>query len=66
MPTETSQSQFTDGTGIGPGDLTLINAMTPVNRELRAIRILLGAILNELSGRDIDISEFTALEALEG
>ena len=67
MPPEpTGQSQFIDLSGPGSNDLSLLNSMQPTQRELRAIRILLGVIYNELCGKDIDISEFTALEALEG
>lgn len=66
MTEPTGQSQFIDLSGPGSNDLSLLNAMTPVSRELRTIRILLAFILQEMSGRDVDITEFTALEALEG
>ena len=66
MPEPRVTSSFIDSTGLPGNDLSLLNAMTPVSRELRAIRVLLGVILTQLGGFDIDISEFTGLEALEG
>ena len=66
MPEPLVQSSFIDGSGLPGNDLSLLNAMSPVSRELRAIRVLLGFIYSELSGKDVDISEFTGLEALEG
>ena len=66
MPEPLVTASFIDGSGLPGNDLSLLNAMTPVSRELRAIRVLLGVILNQLGGSDIDISEFTSLEALEG
>jgi hypothetical protein len=66
MPEPTGVASFQDLSGSTPSDLSLLNAMTPVSRELRAIRVMLGFIYNEMSGKDVDITEFTGLEALEG
>ena len=66
MPEANVVSAFVDLSGPGSNDLSLLNSMQPVQRELRAIRILLGFMYNEMSGKDVDITEFTGLEALEG
>ena len=61
-----SQSDLTDLSGLSGNGLSLANAMSPVTRELRAVRILLEMLLQEMSGRDVDISQFGPTEALEG
>ncbi len=66
MPEPTAIAQFQDLTGTTPSDLSLLNAMNPTTRELRTIRILLGFIYNAMTGQDVDLTEFTGLEALEG
>jgi hypothetical protein len=66
MPIEQS-IPYVDALGNTQADLSLQSGFRdPAMRELRAIRIALGLILSELSGRDVDISEFQTNEALEG
>jgi hypothetical protein len=66
MPEPQVTAGFFDLTGLAQNDLSLLNAMNPITRELRAIRILLGILVTKLDGQDVDTTEFTGLEALEG
>jgi hypothetical protein len=66
MPIENA-IPFVDAFGNTTTDLSLQSGFRdPAMRELRAIRIMLGMLLQEMSGRDVDISEFQTNEALEG
>lgn len=59
-------SEDTNLSGLPGQNLSLQNAMNPLTQELRAIRILLEMLLQEMSGHNVDISQFTPTEALEG
>lgn len=62
-----TRSPVLDASGVPDAGLALASNMSnPVARELRAIRILLEVLLQEMSGRDIDITQFGPTEALEG
>ena len=52
--------------GLSVNNLSLFNAMNVQTRELRAVRILLELLLQEMSGRDVNVSQFGTTEALEG